>query len=404
MVTTGTPCLTSLLTSLSLSLGISLGLMYRENSLSVTKQNIPLAVHLMSLAASMGHVRAMTNLAHALLDVESWLGHYAREQHERHAHSPISPPSKNINMPREIEVSLSGEVIGESSGVDQVQDQQASPKPEEEGEDLLLRWGYNSSVGIHIILTATSEIIRLPEPLRPDCSVAFPLLKYMAEHTFRPNDLTKSGLAAYTSGDLWEALEFYEEAADLGVAIAQENTAFLYQLVSERFCPHPSTSSSSSVFWKSIQDSKIYGTFLEHYSHWRQSFGSGTSTGDSKLSEDESNGLKYRGYDKILQSSSCSDYFEDMALIRWIQVANSGDVDAIRELAQRYQGIDPHIITTRNQEHNQRLTINETKAALLYAIAAAEHGDISSIMALGWFAQKGKAGTRSPPQPCTSSR
>jgi TPR repeat protein len=39
-----------------------------------------------------------------------------------------------------------------------------------------------------------------------------------------------------------------------------------------------------------------------------------------------------------------------------------------------------------------RELVNETKAALLYAIAAAEHGDISSIVALGWFVQKGKAG------------
>jgi TPR repeat protein len=392
--------------------------MYRENSLTVTKQNILLAVHLMALAASMGHVRAMTNLAHALFDIESWVGHYSRDQElllRQHAHNLTSEGSPSVvsasENQTEVEVSMdgSGDVVSPDGVKDGKEENELQVQDEdddlEEEENLLHRWGYNATTGIQIILSATSEIIRLPQPLRPDCSVALPLMKYMAEHTYRPNDLTKTGLAAYMEGDLWGALELYEEAADLGISIAQENTAFLYQLVSEKYCPSSSSSSPSSL-WHKLQDSNFTQSFSQSYDRWKKTleatFGSSSFFNwksldneiNSKLSDDL-NRLKYRGYDKLLHHPSCSDYFHDMAMIRWIQVANSGDVEAIRELAQRYQGIDPSqslgqvsaAVSTAN-----RLTVNETKAALLYAIAASEHGDISSIMSLGWYVQNGKAG------------
>jgi TPR repeat protein len=44
---------------------------------------------------------------------------------------------------------------------------------------------------------------------------------------YRPNDFTRAALSAYLAQDLWEAMEYYEEAADLGVQAAQENAAFI---------------------------------------------------------------------------------------------------------------------------------------------------------------------------------
>lgn len=394
--------------------------MYRENTLTVTKQNILLAVHLMARAASMGHVRAMTNLAHALFDTESWVGHYSRDQEFLNGQPPRNlklkdRPIVSLENQTEVEVSMNGESVDpESNLISNLEAENDEEESEgesdiEKEENLLHRWGYNSTNGIQIILSATSEIIRFPQPLRPDCSVALPLMKYMAEHTYRPNDLVKSGLAAYKKGDLWEALELYEEAADLGISIAQENTAFLYQLVSDKYCPSSSASSSSQL-WTKFQGSKLYQNFSEHYNHWVKSVelvvgssflnwnsGSAENELNSKLSD--LNRLKYRGYDKLLRHPSCSEYFHDMALIRWIQLANSGDVEAIREMAQRYQGINPsqglgQISSAQLANRpSSRLSVNETKAALLYAIAASEHGDISSIMSLGWYVQNGKAGS-----------
>lgn len=365
--------------------------MYRESSLTVAKQNIPLAVHLMSLAASLGHVRAMTNLAHAFFDVESWLGHYAREQLQIFRES--NDIHDNIT---EVEASITGDTI---------QDVQSNDS-EHSDDDLMTRWGYNSSSGMQVILTATSEVIRLPEPLRPDCSIALPLLKYMAEHTFRPNDLAKNGLKLFMAGDIWGALELYEEAADLGVTIAQENVAFLYQLISEKYCPKSRKGNSFqlSTRWHT-KSWKFLSQFKKNYTRWMNDltstfpflkFWSSTEQKNQTRSDSEHR-MKFRGYDKILNSPSCSDYFHDMALIRWIQVAKSGDVEALRKLAHQYQETDSITQSVLNfQSSKNRLRKNNTKAALLYAIAASEHGDISSIISLGWFIQQGIAGNNMP--------
>lgn len=363
--------------------------MYRENSLTVVKQNIPLAVHLMSLAASMGHVRAMTNLAHAFFDVESWLGHYAREQ--SYLTQKFEETRNNVTQ---VETFLSGEIANDESD--------DSLHSDDDG-DLMNRWGYNASHGMQIILSTTSEVIRLPNPLHPDCSIALPLMKYMAEYTFRPNDLAKNGLKAFREGDVWGALDLYEEAADLGVATAQENAAFLYELISEKYCPKPLEVSKVKNYPKIH---KFLPQFKSEYNLWLKNltvsfpfFESWFSPRHEHVSIETERRSKFRGYDKMLKSASCSDYFHDMAIIRWNQVAKSGDVEALRKLAQRYQETDfssldlsfDFSFSDRTSSH--RLTKNNTKAAMLYALAASEYGDISSIMSLGWFVQSGGAGT-----------
>lgn len=393
--------------------------MYRENSLNVTKQNIPLALHLMSLAASMGHIRAITNIAHALYDVESWLGHYAREQQlnqfKNHTNSSNTTIT-NLNI--------------EENNLDK-----DNSEEEDNDDDLLLRWGYNSSNGIQIILSATSEIIRLTEPLQPDCKSALPLLKYISEYTYRPNDLTKSGVKAYLEGDIWGALELFEEAADLGVSSAQENTAFLYELIGENYCQKSKDTPNSytfslfstfpSLFSTNSSINYLIETINEKYSQWKpeiekfipfiKNIAQNQNDNINSIDFNDVNfPSKYRGLSKIINSNSCKDYFEDMALIRLTQVAKNGNVEAIRRLAQRYQGMNSNTnflssslstssllsisklfsLFSSSSTSTNKFQINKTKSALLYAQAALEHGDISSIMSLGEFVQKGIGGKK----------
>ncbi len=76
------------------------------------------------------------------------------------------------------------------------------------------RWRYNASLPIHVHLPGLS--VALPHPLSASWTAALPLLKHLAEMDSHPNDLMRAALSAYLAQDLWEALEHYEEAADLG--------------------------------------------------------------------------------------------------------------------------------------------------------------------------------------------
>lgn len=374
----------------------SLADMYLSGTTGV-HQNIPLAVYLYSLSASQGNVRAISILSRALFDSESWLGTYYRQQ----AMFEIEKTRDGIHG---FSLSKAADIIGpidlDGSSSNPLHTSTETMKPDyisdtkdtedsdtEEAEDELIRWGYNHSLGITVVIASTGLVVKLPNPLRPDCNVALPLLKYLAEYSYRPNDLMKEALELYLDNDIWGALELYEEAADLGVQAGQENAAFLYDIITKEKCTYQH---DRAGLWGKLRSgvrevvaripfvSALFGTK-----------GHLVSESYSTIDSDEMNSLSYRGYSSIVHSKHCQAYFRDMATRRWIQVANGGDVDAIREVAKMYQGIGSH---TTHRGRSGHLIRNVTKAALLYGAAAANYGDISSVMALALMVQRGTAG------------
>jgi hypothetical protein len=61
------------------------------------------------------------------------------------------------------------------------------------------------------------------------CDAALHLLKYLADYSQKPNDLVNAALASFNDGDLWVALDLYDEAADMGSQVAQDNAVYLYE-------------------------------------------------------------------------------------------------------------------------------------------------------------------------------
>lgn len=118
--------------------------------------NIPLAVLHLAQACSLGNIRAINYLAHALWDPESWLAVYAREREY---------------------VLRSGrrEVIIESS----------------------LRWTYNSSAPIQIFLP--NFVVTLPCPLGVSQETALILFRHLSTFGTRVNDISEAALDAYVS-------------------------------------------------------------------------------------------------------------------------------------------------------------------------------------------------------------
>ena len=109
----------------------SLGIMVKEGEGGPV--DIPLAVQYMARAASLGNIRAMNYLAHALWDPESWLGEHerARDRHKTGSRG----------------------YAGSSSHSEPVQ-----------------------------IFLSDAQVISLPEPLAVCPSCVLPLFKHLAEH------------------------------------------------------------------------------------------------------------------------------------------------------------------------------------------------------------------------------
>jgi hypothetical protein len=127
--------------------------------------SIPLAVLHLAQASSLGNIRAINYLAHALWDPESWLATYARERDY---------------------VLRSGwnEVIIESS----------------------MRWTYNSSEPIKIFLP--NFVVTLPCPLGVSQETALILFQYLSTFGTRVNDVSEAALDAYVSSPITKRHNF----------------------------------------------------------------------------------------------------------------------------------------------------------------------------------------------------
>lgn len=176
---------------------VSLSLMLRDGEGG--EVDVPLSVFYMSVAAQFGSVRAVIYLARALYDPRSWLGSFSRQQRRLHRdhwllHNtslppPLPPAVANTSSFSSSEISLKNK-----------------------------RLRFDESLPMKVFLPDGTRVA-LPFPLWAEegrCEAAIPLLKYLAEMSYRPRDLCREGLEEYLGGRIDKARDLFEEAAHLG--------------------------------------------------------------------------------------------------------------------------------------------------------------------------------------------
>lgn len=371
--------------------------------------DVPQAVAHLAQAASLGHIRAMNFLAHGLYDPESWLGQFGREQRlkllqeeeekERlngagvgvplAATGPTSPSSTESNAQaksaKASKNSTSTPTSTASSKKGSTANSKWKPRAGVEYEEY--QWKYNASEQILVMLP--EGYVPLPFPvLSSSCKAALPLLKHLAEMHYRTNDVMRQALAAYLDGDLWQALELYDEAADLGVQGAQENAAFLYGELKRKQCVNlvdlPGGGSNrlevddSSTAWLGRKTENGNGNEGDRIVTARLEEGQSTASLVAQVESIKSTLTQGEQFFPRMSRDQCVAYFDRQAARRWIQSANTGDYLARREVADR-------MLLGRG------LSVNVTEAALLYSLSA-EQGDVQSLISLGWILQAGKGG------------
>lgn len=232
-------------------------------------------------------------------------------------------------------------------------------------EQKLKHWlRFNASRKMEILLP--DAIVDLPFPLfSPEeaCQTALPLLKYLSEMFYRTKDLTKAALTAYLKGDLWTALDLYDEAANLGVLSAQENAAFLYEQLKAVECAEAARN-ASLLPWSLDAAVLIWGI--------------DGGTGEAARLREE-----------------CEWPFERLAERRWLQLARAGEAIALRKVADLVIDAQrPSAPAEKGDLH--RLPRKEafdnftTESAVRLYAAAASEGDIQSMFTLGWLVKTGK--------------
>eukprot|EP01041_Mallomonas_annulata_P001309 gene1309-2526_t len=321
------------------------------------------AIYHLCIASSLGHMRAMDHLAHGLFDPESWLGAYSRKLKAfpaglSHIIDNIIEEHEDEKLIKEFNATLSSK--GRKS------------KSKSSGPLITtVVYKFNRSEPLRIFLPYGT--VELPHPPSPSCRAALPLLEYLATTIYHTNDLTDDALSAYIDGSLWEALEYYDEAADLGIPFAQENAAFLYEELEQIECGVRERDGGSGLdrFLNATAGitSRVKGNNSDN---------NNSNDNDSSLSNAKDINSNYMSPLYNLSSEECSKYMQRMAGHRWLQLGRRGVVDAVREVADRIQsGREP-------------FDVNVTNAVELYTLGA-EAGDVQSLMNLGWIFYTGKS-------------
>ena len=323
--------------------------------------DIPGAVRHSVIACNAGHTRSKYFLAQALYDPESWLYTYGREQAWR----------EQENQRR---VLLGQPEISEPS---------AATEASFDG------WRYDPKVSSQFILTFGHIQVEIPTPLgqTDGCVAALALLQSLSHMSGRTNDLVDAGLSAFLEGNLYESLELYNEAAELGVASAQENSALILHEIAQLECAVPGNRIGGRILkwltqWLGISTADAQGQ--EKLYKWIPLRDLGIDAhldaeggNDDELDADDHEQLMLDievdalEWESILQEQTCLEYFDRMIRTRYVQLANWGDAAAKAALAQTY---------LKAPERSASDAVYAT-ALLIYA---AEQGDIASLMDLGW--------------------
>jgi len=216
--------------------------------------------------------------------------------------------------------------------------------------------------------------------------------------------LMDAALAAYMEGEIYESLELYNEAAELGVPAALENSAVLASAMSEIECsgdmlgtsanqehwgilnwiPTPAFAPGDAPGgagaepgldgdegqWVPLRD---LGWDLSHIEREVRAGADGPSPEqDSLVAQSLDLEVEVSTYAALLNYHKCIGHFDRMVNRRFTQLANSGDAPAKNFIAHN---------SLNKPDRNEH---DATYAASLL-VYAAEQGDIPSLMDLGWL-------------------
>jgi len=178
-------------------------------------------------------------------------------------------------------------------------------------------------------------------------------------------------LDAYVRGSLWESLELYEEAADLGVDFAKANAVFLYEKIKRQHC----------------QGSKAFGRqALKYFMSFKNISFLQTSFGPINSSNVDTTDTYSDSMANFLSPEDCSAYMDRMVIRRRLQLSQSGDLAAMSSLADRLL-----FGSSAASSSSSYLPRNAYQAAQLYGMAA-ESGSTRSLVSIGWIFALGLGG------------
>ena len=287
------------------------------------------------------------------------------------------------------------------------------------------------------------DYVHLPHPLgatEGSCRAGLQMMKYLSEMSYRTNDLLKTALKELLAGNLWDALELYEEAADLGVLSAQANAVYIYDLLSRWQCvnyddiddefdyeysgnatAHRQEASigqgegSSMLADFGLDPSKLERRLKLQSKKWSTSLLLNGSTDESLLLELYTRlplVLYNHSNHSRIDTAKCHLFFKRMSTRRWIQLFKNGDAAALLKLADVLTLPKPRDARSRNgtlalikntlrdfvkfgsgSGSDLGVPHNNSHAVLLLALAA-EMGDVDGLMQLGWRARDGYTGLR----------
>ena len=210
---------------------------------------VRVSISLARLVISNDADRSLNFLAHGLFDPDSWLHHFDRQVRVRRKQKQLvraaslssTSNSSSFLSDREIDLQILVEMDGSldiNSGFSKA-DRQAKKKQTSSQKDVLPSWlNYDPGAGEPLVLHLPERDVILPSPFpaqrrvgeaelerdrsyESSCEAALPLLKHIAEMSYRGRDLARAALKAYMKGDSWTALDLFDEAANLGLQSAQ---------------------------------------------------------------------------------------------------------------------------------------------------------------------------------------
>jgi TPR repeat protein len=162
-------------------------------------------------------------------DSESWVGHFYRDQQQIAFRSKTAAAMNSTATTKNTSEQLTQQT-GEEDATSADNTSDSEHEKEMDALELASRWGFNASKPTKVHLPS-GVWVTFPLPIRPSCQVALPLLKYLAEFSYRPNDLSAQALEQFMVQDYAGALKLFDEAAELGLEQAQLNSAFLYKFL-----------------------------------------------------------------------------------------------------------------------------------------------------------------------------
>jgi hypothetical protein len=271
------------------------------------------------------------------------------------------------------------------------------------------------------IFLSDGTLIPLPYPLGSDdgsCEAALPLLKLLAEMSYRTKDTTRNAIKEYIQGHDWNAIDSYEEASMLGVKSAQENVAYLY----DKLISAPPLNDSNDIRRSDSYldnsnsiinngDSKSITDGDDDSNNGRRINGlianimSSTSS-NSMITKarmiSNNNNNNYNDHDDNLRSH-CTTYTQCYNAVLsylshryWRKVAKKGEPIAMRKVADyllqhSYSTLIHSNSNSSNGSSTSRSRRSSDDAKLLYLMAG-DKGDTQSLMQLGWMLFYGNKG------------